>query len=96
MGYRYKRLKKADECGVWVPATQSFCSKPVYLWRRCEEHYVALKHDDLYETFRAVSPEQRKTALDVLDDVQKRRQKWEFVGAENKLIQEQEKKDAAK
>ncbi|MGB9243189.1 MAG: hypothetical protein WCC03_07545 [Candidatus Acidiferrales bacterium] len=43
-----------------------------------------------------MSPEQRKTALDVLDDVQKRRQKWEFVGAENELIQEREKKDAAK
>jgi hypothetical protein len=94
MGYRYNRLKKADECGVWVPATQSFCSKPVYLWRRCEEHYVALKRDDLYETIRAMTQEQRHAALNVLDDVQKHRPKWEFQGAEDELIAAQEKHDA--
>ena len=83
MGYRYKRLKKADECGVWVPATQSFCEKPVYLWRRCEEHYVALKRDDLFETLRAMKQVQRQKALDMLDDVQKHRPTgWEYVPQE--------------
>jgi hypothetical protein len=77
--YQYRRLKKADECGVWVPATQSFCKKPVHLWRRCEEHYVALKHNDLYETIRAMSPEERKRAIDMLDNVQKHRPAgWEY------------------
>lgn len=76
--YQYKRLKKADPCEVWIPVSQSFCEKPVYLWRRCQEHYAALKHDDLYETFRAMSPEERKTALDMLDNVQKHRSKWEY------------------
>jgi hypothetical protein len=92
--YQYKRIRKPDDCGCWVPATQSFCAKPGYLWRRCEEHYVELTHDDLYETLRAMSLEQRQKALDMLDDVQKHRPKWEFAGAEDELTASQEIQDA--
>jgi hypothetical protein len=77
--YTYKRLKKPDDCGVFVVATQSFCEKPVSQWRRCAEHFAALQRDDLYETIRAMTQEERKTALDLLDDVQKRRPGWEYV-----------------
>jgi hypothetical protein len=76
--YTYKRLRTPDDCGVWVPATQSFCERPVHLYRRCEEHFAALKKDDLYETIRLMAPEERKTALDVLDSVQKHRPAWEY------------------
>jgi hypothetical protein len=92
--YTYKRLRKPADCGVWIPATKSFCEEPIHLWRRCEAHYIALKHDDLYETFRAMNLEQRQKSLDVLDDVQKHRPKWEFQGDEATLIAAQEQDDS--
>jgi len=76
--YTYKRLKKPDDCGVFVAATQSFFKKPVSQWRRCAEHYAALTHDDLFETIKAMTPVARNRALDKLDDVQKHRPKWEY------------------
>ena len=80
--YSYKRKRTPDECGVWIPESESFCGQPVHLYRRCEKHFAALTRDDLYETIRKMTPEQRKTALDMLDGVQKKRPAWEYKPAE--------------
>jgi predicted amidohydrolase YtcJ len=82
-----KRRTKDEPCGVFMGR---FCENPVYRYRRCEAHFAALKHHGLFESLHAMSDEQREKALDMLDDVQKRRPRWEYAGKESELIAAQE------
>jgi hypothetical protein len=84
--------KDTELCGVWMG--HGFCWNPIFRWRRCEAHFAALKRDDLYRSIRAMSVEQRERALEVLDDLQKRRPGWEYENPQGEaaLIVEQETK----
>jgi hypothetical protein len=90
-----RHTKEPEPCGIFMG--HSFCENPIYRgtgparhYRRCEVHFAALKHDDLFESLCAMSDEQREKALDMLDDIQKHRPHWEYEGREAELIATQE------
>jgi hypothetical protein len=63
---------------VWITAEGEFCEEPTFCLRRCEKHYQALKRDDLWRSLQRMDKMQRKQALNMLDNVQKRRGPWEY------------------
>jgi hypothetical protein len=67
-----------------------FCENRQYRYRRCEAHFAALKQDGLFGSLYAMAEEQRERALDMLDQLQKVRPRWEFAGRESELIAAQE------
>jgi hypothetical protein len=81
--------KDTELCLVWMG--HRFCENPIYRYRRCEAHFAALKRDDLFKSIHAMSEEQRQKALDMLDDEQKHRPRWQYEGREAELIAAQER-----
>lgn len=81
-----KHSKDPELCGVFMG--HGFCENRVYRYRRCEAHFAALKRDDLFKSLHAMSEEQRERALDMLDQTQKVRPRWEFSGDEESLAAE--------
>jgi hypothetical protein len=63
---------------VWIEAEGEFCEELTFCLRRCEKHYQALKRDDLWRSLQQMDKTQRKQALNMLDDIQKRRKPWEY------------------
>ena len=63
--------------------------------RRCRRHYYNLKKDNVWGSMQSMTKERRSAALDVLDDVQKRRPPWQYEGNEAGLISERERREGS-
>ena len=85
------RSRGHNPCGVWIPAENKFCIEPTFSCHRCTKHYADLKKDDQWASLRRMGREQKERALDVLDNIQKRRPSWSYEPqGEAELIAEQE------
>jgi hypothetical protein len=85
----YDSPASSELCGVFMG--YDFCENPQYRYRRCEVHFAALKRDDLFDSLKRMDDDQRERALDMLDQVQKVRPRWEYEGREAELIASQER-----
>lgn len=90
---RKKRGREPKTCDVWDANEGCRCDERVFLWGFCKSHFESLKKDDLYETFKAMSHEQRMKALGMLHEARSQRpaQHWQYEGHEDELIALQEK-----
>lgn len=86
------RARELKTCDVWDTTEECRCDKKVFLWGFCKSHFESLKKDDLYETFKAMSHEQRMKALAMLHEARSQRpEHWQYEGHEDELVAEQEK-----